>query len=649
MPYLRYEADQGTLGSGAQIKGPSFDQSRIESEASERKYVELSRPDSYVQWTVAKPASGITLRFTMPDANEPAGLTGGLDLYVNGRFVRKIGLTSYYGWQYFEKGNSEPFNAAAPGRKPRMRFDEERFILSQKLNPGDTIKLQRSAKDPIVYGIDFVEAEKIEPAIRRPAGFLDVTDAPFSAIADDEKDDVMAFQKAIDAAYAQKTGLYIPPGRFILAGRLRLNQEGLRLLGAGIWHTELHFSKAEESGTGIYSNASRNHISDLYLTSAWNRRQNGCRAFGQDWGAGSMIENIWLTHFPAGLWIADYEAPITFTDGLIVRNCRLRNTYADGCNFAKGSRNCILEHTDIRNTCDDAAATWSSDNQYSEVPPTSHNTFRFLTIENVMRAAGIGIFGGQQHLAHHCLIRDAFAGPGIRLNSTFEAHPFATDSYIRIFETTVERCGTRYNIWGNKHGAVNLGILRFDVNHIKFSQMDIIDSQTDGLFIEDENLNDSDKTVHDIYFDDVLIRNAGMDGFGDGFGIFALHYTYGWIQQNNVIIEGAMTKPILEESPHFAVRAVDNSGNQRPIANAGIDVKNVGNAPAQLNATASKDPESSELTYEWLQVEGQPVRLDDPASPAPQVTGLQRGNTYTFRLTVSDQKASDTDTVRIEP
>ena len=163
-------------------------------------------------------------------------------------------------------------------------------------------------------------------------------------------------------------------------------------------------------------------------------------------------------------------APITATDSLTVRNCRIRNTYADGCNFARGSSNCILEHCNVRNNVDDACATWASDVN-GGTGPTSCNTFRFNTIENTMRAAGVGIFGGEKHMAHHCIIRDSFAGAGIRLNSTFDAYPFATDSYVRVFEMTVERCGTRYSIWQNKVGAIDLAILRYNVNNIKFNSL----------------------------------------------------------------------------------------------------------------------------------------------------------------------------------
>jgi hypothetical protein len=647
MPYIRYEADKGKLGPGAQIKGPSYDQAAIESEASERKYVELSRPGAYVEWAIQQKVDGITLRFTMPDSDQGDGLTGRLQLSINNTVVRTIELTSYYAWQYFSLGNSEPFNAPGDGRKPRMRFDEERFILPAKLNPGDVIKLQRMADDAIVYGIDFIEVEAIQPPLARPAGFLDVTASPFNAVPNDDTDDFPAFEKALTAAYSQKKGLYIPPGRFKLSRRMRLNQEGLRLLGAGIWHTELHFYTIGEDNAGIYSNASRNHVSDFYMTSVLNSRQNGSRAIGQDWGTGSRIENIWMTHFPAGLWIADYETPISFTEGLIVRNCRIRNMYADGCNFAKGSKNCILEHSHIRNTCDDAAATWSSDIQYPEVPPATHNTFRFITAENIMRAAGLGIFGGQRHVAHHCLIRDTFGGSGIRLNSTFEAHPFADDSFIRIFEMTVERCGTRYNIWGNKDGAVNLGILRFNVNNIKFSQLDVYDSQVDGLFIEDENINDSEKTIHDVYFDNIHIHNTGMDGLGEGFGLFALHYTYGWIQQTNSVIDGSVTGAIHEESPYFNIRTVNTAGNQPPIADAGKDIFESTIDSIQLKATSSRDPENAPLSYEWIQVDGEPVDIDNPASATPTVTGLKQGRKYIFRLTVSDGVLTDTAIVKI--
>jgi len=265
-----------------------------------------------------------------------------------------------------------------------------------------------------------------------------------------------------------------------------------------------------------------------------------------------------------------------------------------------------------------------------------------------MRAAGVGIFGGEKHMAHHCIILDSFAGAGIRLNSTFDAYPFATDSYVRVFEMTVERCGTRYSIWQNKIGAIDLAILRFDVNNIKFNNVEVYDSQADGLFVQDQNSGDDSQSIHNVYFNDTVINNVGMDGYNEGYGIFALNYTIGWIQNTNVNIIGFMTAPIYESAPNFQINTTNISGNQHPVANAGGNLlQSQMTSSIQLDGTASYDPEGQPLSYEWVQVDGKPLTIVNPTSATPTVTGLEQGEKYVFRLNVSDGILNDADVTKI--
>ncbi|MEC3908649.1 hypothetical protein VOI54_16595 [Tamlana sp. 2201CG12-4] len=553
MPYLRYEADAGIYGGGAQFRGPSYNQSKIESEASERKYIALPGQGAYVQWRIQDQVNGITLRFTMPDSPDGTGLQGMLALYINDIFISNISLSSYYSWQYFYKNggtDNEPHNDPSVGN-PRMRFDEMNWVLPSVLESGDIIKLQKNLDDGIEYGIDFIEAELVPDKIEKPIGYIDVTEAPFNAIPNDNIDDFRAFSDAISYANANNVNIYIPEGEFYLSNQIQLDQDNRSILGAGIWYTKLHFTEKPTNNRygGIYSSGSNMHISNFSMSSAVNYR-GAYRAFGQHWGKNSIIEDIWITHFSVGFWVADYKTKQHNTaDGLIVRNCRIRNTYADGLNFAKGSSNCILEHSNIRNTGDDAMASWSSN--VDAVGPNTGNIFRFNTVENTCRAAGLGIFGGRQHVAHHCIISDSFAGPGIRVNSTFEAHPFATDSDVNIHDITVERCGTRDNIWGNKLGALDLNVRFYDVNNIRFDKIDIIDSQVDGVHISKAK---GIYALHDVYLKNINITGTAKDNAGAGHGIFVSNNSVGWIENNTINITGAFSGNIFEQSSTFEIR-----------------------------------------------------------------------------------------------
>ncbi len=60
------------------------------------------------------------------------------------------------------------------------------------------------------------------------------------------------------------------------------------------------------------------------------------KGFMGTYGNGSSIHDIWVEHFECGFWIGGYDAPypVDVTRGLTICNCRIRNNYADGVNFA---------------------------------------------------------------------------------------------------------------------------------------------------------------------------------------------------------------------------------------------------------------------------------------------------------------------------
>ena len=49
-----------------------------------------------------------------------------------------------------------------------------------------------------------------------------------------------------------------------------------------------------------------------------------------------------------------------YTDELTVSNSRIRNNFADGVNFAQGTRNSKVQNSNVRGNGDDGLAIWSS-------------------------------------------------------------------------------------------------------------------------------------------------------------------------------------------------------------------------------------------------------------------------------------------------
>ncbi|MFQ6974922.1 MAG: hypothetical protein ACLRSA_04425 [Streptococcus salivarius] len=72
------------------------------------------------------------------------------------------------------------------------------------------------------------------------------------------------------------------------------------------------------------------------------------------------------------------------------------------------------KNSNIRGNGDDGLAIWSSISDGTNAAAEENNKFLNNTIESGWRAAGIGIFGGKGHEISGNLIKDVFAGAGIR-------------------------------------------------------------------------------------------------------------------------------------------------------------------------------------------------------------------------------------------
>lgn len=465
MPYTSHEAENATAENGATIQ-QSKDMESTAVEATNQTYVELPKKDAVVSFNVTEPANALNVRYTIPD-----GASGQLDVQVNGSSVGNLDLSSHSAWQYL-KGDHE-YDQAIDGSSARFRFDETRLLLKDiQLKSGDKISLVKKKDDDVPYGIDFIELEQAPAPVAQGENSISIVDK--GASANDDSDDTAALLAAIDEAKASGKSVYIPEGRFNFDKQVNIEADNLKISGAGVWHTQLHFTSDKRYGGGIVFGHNSNGIelSNLYMDSNLTSRYNEdaqYKAISGTLGKNSHIHDVWVQHFEVGMWIGDYDQTgnMKYTDGLVVENTRIRNNLADGINFAQGTKNSTVKNSNIRGNGDDGLAIWSSISDGTNAAAEENNKFLNNTIESGWRAAGIGIFGGKGHEISGNLIKDVFAGAGIRVNTVFAGHNFdLNDSGIKIHDNTILRSGTTNDLYNLHRGAIDFQQVRGTIKNV---------------------------------------------------------------------------------------------------------------------------------------------------------------------------------------
>jgi hypothetical protein len=509
-PYKRYEAEPGKCAGNGLFLSPTYVQTELQSEASNIVATQLIEKDSYVQWKNEEEADGMVVRFSIPDGKYGEGTKGVIALYVNGKFVQDINLDSFWAWQHaaMAGGQTYPDNIPAENKFARMRFDDIRIKLTHKIPKGATFKLVKADNNKIPYIIDFVELELVPNAVT------------YESIADTNKVKYTLSVGALDVFIANNGGktIYIPEGKYDVAERILISKPDTKIIGAGMWYTEIYFSAPSDNmetyaKRGIQTDKSNIVLDGLYLTTANNRRyyvfdngRNGQVGKGLmgSFGLNSIVKNVWIEHFECGGWIDG-------TDNLKVQHCRFRNHYADGINLSLGSKNSVVEHCSFRNNGDDDMASWSRGQNMCE-----RIVFQYNTAENNWRASSVGFFGGKEHKALNLVVIDPMEA-ALRVTTDFPGREFSTDGFIIYDGISIYRGGGRTGplgfygdfIDGTESGAIHItSYLQYDLQNIKFSNIDIYDSKCDAIFIDSDNY----KMIENLYLENINIHNTGRYG-----------------------------------------------------------------------------------------------------------------------------------------
>ncbi|SCF79459.1 Pectate lyase superfamily protein [Streptomyces sp. Cmuel-A718b] len=423
VPYTELEAEkadyEGTLLQSDAER--TFGHTNFATESSGRESVRLNSTGEYVEFNSTAPANSIVVRNSIPDAPGGGGREATISLYADGEFVRKLDLSSKHSWLYGNTDSPEGLTNT-PGGDARRLFDESHALLTETYPVGTKFRLQRDASDNAAfYIIDLIDLEQVAAPTSQPSGCVSIT--TYGAVANDGLDDTAAIQRAVTANQNGEIDcVWIPAGQWrqeqkILTDdpldRGQFNQVGIRdvtIRGAGMWHSQLYTLTPPHEAGGInhphegnfgFDIDENTQISDIAIFGSGTIRggdgnHEGGVALNGRFGKDTKISNVWIEHANVGVWAGrDFtNIPELWNpgDGVEFTGMRIRNTYADGINFANGTRNSTVYNSSFRNTGDDALAVWSSKYVKDQSVDIGHdNSFRNNTIQLPWRANGIAI------------------------------------------------------------------------------------------------------------------------------------------------------------------------------------------------------------------------------------------------------------------
>jgi hypothetical protein len=483
VPWIEYQAEDGILAGGAKVVGPSRVYGTPAGEASGRMAVALEQTNASVAWIASASANSIVIRNCIPDAPAGGGIDAPIGLYINGVHKADIILSSKHSWLYGK--DNDPQTDVPSNGQARKIYDESHLLFKGfSIAAGDTVMLRKEAANTAAYCyIDFIDLEQVGAPLPMPAGYISIMDSGQTwkaAIPDDSIADDNALYMCMTQAQSGKyKGVYIPPGIFIQNQKQQPNH--CKIQGAGIWYSMLYCPDKGEGDwgtTGFIVNGDSCEFRDFSLFGWGGTRTQGGKAFCNSARKDMTIERLWIEHVSCAYWVGGGNE----STNLHVKDCRIRNTGADGINLCNGSANCIIDNCHARNTGDDCFAIWSATDGYGH--PCTNNIIRNCTAEFPWRAACFAIYGGTGNRIENCVGADAVTYPGLTIGSEFNPWPMVSATVDGL---TLYRCGNHYFTGYDYEGDFGAVWLRADqnpTNGITLKNIDIIDPTYAGIQIQ---------------------------------------------------------------------------------------------------------------------------------------------------------------------
>ena len=345
------------------------------------------------------------------------------------------------------------------------------------------------------------------PLPSRPSDgtFLDVTKPPYNAVGTDTEDDTEAIQHCIDDAKTQHKTVWLPSGTYYQSRKFLL--DGVTLRGAGMWHTQL-IGTVEGTdwggNVGFTLKGDGPVVGDLFIDSPVStRRGQGAKPFTggpTHW----RIENVWITHTNTGLWIEGANG--------IVRNCRVRFTYADAINLNRGAHDNIVENNHIRGNGDDGIALLSE--QERTPAPSARNLVRNNTVSALWWGHNGDMAGGDSQRFENNLFADnAMMGCfTVNLPGAFPMYPL-TNSVVR--RNQIVRGGG--NLAWQRRGAVWIYCGSTTATDVRFEENLILQPIFRGIHLTGSEKQEMTFTrnVIDAPGEDAVFIEAKVTGVAD--------------------------------------------------------------------------------------------------------------------------------------
>ncbi len=498
MPYDHLEAEDASVGGGAQVVGPNRTIGDLAGEASGRRAVTLNANGSYVEFTTRASTNTLVTRFSIPDSAGGGGINSTINVYVNGTFHKALPLTSKYSWLY----GSESGPSNSPGAGPaRHIYDEASIMLDSTVPAGSKIKLQKDPANSTTYSIDFVGTEQVAPIGNPGAGF--VTPTGFS------QQDVQA---AIDRVRQDATlqGVYLPAGEYPTSSKFNVYGKAVRIVGAGPWFTRFVAPQTQTNtdiGFGAQSSANGSTFSGFSYFGNYDSRNDGPgKVFDFNGTANMTIDNIWVEHQMCLYWGAN-------TDTSTIKNSRIRNMFADGINMTNGSAGNTVSNNDARSTGDDSFALFNAiDGGGGEV---RDNVFENLSATLTWRAAGFAVYGGTNNIFRNLYAADMLTYPGVTISSLDFGIPmngFGATPPTRFENVSLVRSGGHF--WGNQaFPALWIFSASKVYQGIRVTDLDIVDPTYSGIMFQTNYVGGQPQfPVSDTIFTNTSITGARKSG-----------------------------------------------------------------------------------------------------------------------------------------